>query len=102
MLEQLQLLIQSRHPILSIETHDELRAAELVRRAGTALSMPVFEWTITTGLIQTQPSRADTDVKPGKAGPALEYVLAHRDQRALYLFKDLGPHCREPYMARLL
>jgi hypothetical protein len=102
MLEQLQLLIQSGHPILSIETHDETRAKELVHRAAAALSLPVFEWSVTAGLLQTHPHRAETDAKPGKAGPALEYVLSRRAERSIYLFKDLGPHCKEPYIARLL
>jgi ATP-dependent 26S proteasome regulatory subunit len=102
MLEQLQLLIQSGHPILSIETHDEPRAAEIVRGAAAALSLPVFEWSITSGLVQTRPHTADTDAKPGKAAPALEYVLKQRKERAVYLFKDLAPHARDPYIARLL
>ena len=102
MLEHLQLLIQSGHPILSMETHDERRARELVCRAAEALSLPVFEWSITTGLVQTHPHAAETDAKPGKAGPALEYVLKKRNERAIYLFKDLAPHAREPYIARLL
>jgi len=102
MLEQLKLLIQSGHPILSIETHDEQRAASLVRQAADALSLPLYEWTITGGLTQTRPFTAETEIKGGKAAPALEHVIKQRGVRAIYLFKDLGPHCRDPYVARQL
>jgi hypothetical protein len=42
MLEQLKLLIQSGHALVSIETHDEPRATEIVRRAADGLGMPLL------------------------------------------------------------
>jgi SpoVK/Ycf46/Vps4 family AAA+-type ATPase len=102
MLEQLKLLIQSGHALVSIETHDEPRAAEIVRRAADELGIPLFEWTVTTGLRQTRPYDAPAVVEPGKAAPALDYIAAQQDGRAVYLFKDLGAHCRDAYVARML
>jgi hypothetical protein len=101
-LEQLKLLIRSGHPILSIETHDEDAGVQLVRRAAEELHRPLFEWSITTGLARTVPDPAETGVKPGKAAPALDYVLDNKGDKELYLFKDLGPHCREPLVHRQL
>src|SRR5688572_25057585 len=102
MLEQLKLLIRSETPILSIETRDEDRAVELVRRAADELFVPLFEWSITTGLARTRPAAAETGVKRGKPAPALDYVLDNKGERELYLFKDLGPHCGDPLVQRQL
>ncbi len=102
MLQQLKLLIQSGHALVSIETHDEPRATEAVRRAADELGMPLFEWTVTAGLRQTRPFDAPAIVEPGKAAPALDYIVARQDARAVYLFKDLGVHCRDAYVARIL
>ena len=33
---------------------------------------------------------------------ALDYVLDNKGVREIYLFKDLGPHCKDPYVQRRL
>ncbi len=102
MLDHLKLLIRSGYPILAIETHDEERAAELVRQAADDLGYPLFEWSVTAGLNRTRPEPAETGVKGGKASAALEYVLDNKGDKELYLLKDLAPHCREPLVQRQL
>ena len=52
MLSSLKLLIQSRHPLISMETRDEERAVELVREAAAELARPMYEGTMTAGLRQ--------------------------------------------------
>lgn len=101
MLDHLKLLIQAGHPLVSIETHDEERAAGTARRAAEELGLAFFTWTITTGLRQVLPTDGDCGVEIGKAGPALAYAMNHAG-RALFLLQDLGPHCRDPFVARLL
>src|SRR5207248_4098504 len=61
--EQLKLLIRAGHPLVSIETRDEGRAVELVRKTAENHHLPLFEWSATTGMCQTKPSRADTKIK---------------------------------------
>jgi MoxR-like ATPase len=100
--DKLQLLIRSGHPLISIETMDEERAVGLIRGAAAEMRRPLFEWSMTTGLRTidaTGPDRAV--VEPGKAVPALEHV---RDGAAdtVYLFKDLGPHCKDALVHRTL
>src|SRR6185503_494406 len=51
--EDLKLLIRSRHPVVAIETADELRAVQLVRRVAQELDRPLFEWSVTSGLRRT-------------------------------------------------
>src|SRR5438105_2655929 len=100
MLEPLKLLIRAGHPIVSIETRDEERATDIVRQAADELAMPLFEWTVTAGLVRTRPDRAKTGVTDKKAAPALDYILDNKGEKELYLFKDLGPHCKDAVVHR--
>jgi len=102
MLDQLKLLIRAGNPIIAIETNDEERATEIVRKAADQLYLPLFEWSITTGVHRIRPEKAETGVKAGKAETALDYVLDNKGEKELYLFKDLGPHCHEAMVRRQL
>jgi ATP-dependent 26S proteasome regulatory subunit len=99
-LEKLKLLIRSGHPIVSIETRDEERAVEAVRQTADELAMPLFEWSVTTGLVRTRPDRAKTGVTEKKAALALDYILDNKGEKELYLLKDIGPHCRDAVVMR--
>ncbi len=102
MLERLKLLIRSENSIITLDTRDEHQAVELARQAATEMALPLFEWSVTTGLHRTKPSAADTGVKPGKAGPALDYILDNKGDTEIYLFKDLGPHTKDAVVQRQL
>jgi ATPase family associated with various cellular activities (AAA) len=101
-LDQLVLLIQSGHPIISVETLEEERATNVVRKAAEKLGHPLFEWSITTGMERTVPDFAETGVKRGNAAVALDYILDNKGEREIYLLKDLSPHCKEPMIQRQL
>lgn len=102
MLDRLRLLIRSENSIITLDTRDEGQAVDLVRRAAEDMALPLFEWSVTTGLARIKPSSADTGVKPGKAGPALDYVLDNKGDSEIYLFKDLGPHTKDAVIQRQL
>jgi SpoVK/Ycf46/Vps4 family AAA+-type ATPase len=63
-LERLKVLFNSFNPLLVMETVEETRAVDLVRRAASDLSLPVFEWSIADGL-----QRSGAPVNPGPADP---------------------------------
>lgn len=56
-LNDLLLLLQTGQPIVCIETHEELRALELVKRCQTKLGKRVLQWTITSGLTDATTGR---------------------------------------------
>jgi SpoVK/Ycf46/Vps4 family AAA+-type ATPase len=102
MIDRLKLLIRSENPILAVEARDEEQATALIRRAADELGRPLFEWSVTAGMARTRPSAAETGVKPAKPAAALDYVLDNKGEREIYLLKDLGAHCRDPYIVRQL
>ncbi|HEY4263453.1 MAG TPA: AAA family ATPase, partial [Schlesneria sp.] len=121
----LKLLVQSRHPLISIETRDEERAVQEVRKIAIELGRPLYEWSMTSGMRQlgekgtwlpiamlaghqtltliTQAvgigGEAGTPVK--KAIDAL-HVAIELPQSTIYLFKDLGPHAKDAQVHRML
>lgn len=102
MLEQLRHLVRSGNGLLSVETHDEQRAVGLVRTVAEEMQVPLLEWSITTGLEQTFPAHTGTGVGLGKAPLALSYVLERNFTTGFYVFKDLGAHCKDPFVLRQL
>jgi len=49
--EALQLAIRAGNPIIAIENADESRAVALVRLVAEEMPRPLFEWSVTTGLV---------------------------------------------------
>jgi SpoVK/Ycf46/Vps4 family AAA+-type ATPase len=96
------LLIQARNPIIAIQTPDEPRAIKIVREFAEQLKLPFYEWSIIDGLRQTcPPTGGKPIVEPNKVIPALGH-LRQTTMPALYLFKDLGAHCKDAQVVRLL
>ncbi len=121
-------LVQSRHPLISIETRDEEHAIELVREIAKELSRPLYEWSMTAGMRQLDkkgtwqpvamqtgktlkvftPIAGSDDEPEGsktklikKAVDALT-VVVEVSNSAMYVFKDLGPHAKDAHVQRLL
>lgn len=100
--ESLRLLIQSGTPLIAIDTIDEQRALELVREVAGKLSRPLFEWSMTDGLrISGEDDTKKALVPGGKVSKALEQIRTAADQ-TIYLFKDIGPHCKDAKVHRML
>jgi MoxR-like ATPase len=98
-LENLKLLIAAGNPIISISTPDEPRAVWIVHEVARAVGLPVSAWSLTEGL---QPCGVEQVlVEAGKPAAALKYVK-DSSQPAIYLFKDLGQHAKDPQILRYL
>ena len=46
----LELILKSHFPIVTIETHEEHRAVDLLKKAAGTLGKELLQWTITDGL----------------------------------------------------
>lgn len=100
----LELVLQSRTPIIVIESQDEQRMLDLlqsitVSRASQAYT-PLFRWTITDGL-----QRVDIALEPQAINAEPTDVLKHIravSKPGLYVLLDFHPFLEDPVHVRLL
>src|SRR5690242_10150037 len=74
MREALQLAIRAGNPIIAIENPDESRAVALVRLVAGEMPRPLFEWSITTGLVPADKTEKEQVVPEGKPAAALAHI----------------------------
>jgi len=96
--EKLCLLINSRSPIITVETSEEQRCLELISAVAQELSVPLYIWSVTEGL--------------GKAGGAALYNSDQPEQAlaniatiqgdAIFLLKDFARYCDNDRISRRL
>src|SRR5208337_310097 len=96
--EKLCLLINSRSPIIAVETSEEQRCLELIGAVAQELSVPLYIWSVTEGL--------------GKAGGAALYNSDQPEQAlaniatiqgdAIFLMKDFARYCDNDRISRRL
>ena len=99
-LHDLELLLRSRVPLITVETRDEQRVTQLFSRMGIKLAMPVMSWTATTGL-----QRIDFEAAPQKHASEPRQALGQikaTNTPGIYLLLDLHPYLEDPYNVRLL
>jgi hypothetical protein len=121
-LQDLRLLIQSRYPILYVETYDEERLAERLARIARELGLPFSTWSATRGLerLDTRPAATahphpplaneipPSGNEPGDSRQPLEVLRRIHAQTsaqrlpALYLLRDFHPYLADPAVVRAL
>lgn len=96
--KDLELLIQGHAPILLIETHEEMRALDLLTRIATQNFLPLFKWSVTEGL-----SRMDIDLGTQRHVADPKDVLAHikaSGGKGIYVLLDYDPYIGDPVNTR--
>jgi len=99
-LKDIQLIIESRLPIVVIESHEELRAVDLIKKIAARLRKPVFKWSITEGLRRLDGSFAPQSFN-SKPAEVLGNIKAATTP-AVYILADFHPYMEDPYLVRLL
>ncbi|MCP5060282.1 MAG: AAA family ATPase [bacterium] len=90
-------LILSFHPAIAIDSVEEERVVGLVDAAAGEVGLPIFEWSLTRGLVRKP------DGQPNRSTCGAVEVLAHiRTLRleAIFLLKDFARHLEEPAVCR--
>ena len=98
-IHEIETLIQSRHPIIAIETVEEERVRSLLLSVSAKTRMPLFEWSLTRGLTRTDDA---VQVNRTTASPAA--LLGHLEglrAEILVLLKDFSRHLDDATHARL-
>ena len=99
-LQDLELIFQSRIPIIVIQTHEELRVMDMLRKLVLKLNKPLFSWSVTQGV-----SRIDLDLGNQKDLKEPIAVLKHIKASSIdgiYVLLDFHPFIDDPVNARLL
>lgn len=94
---ELRLLVNSRHPIITVETSEEVRVEQLIGEVAAELDVPFFTWTVTTGLLRrgTDQPMYETD-DPQKALASIALIRGD----GLFLLKDFIRYLEEPKILR--
>ncbi|NDC64340.1 MAG: AAA family ATPase [Planctomycetia bacterium] len=97
----LKLLIEAGHPLISIESRDEPRALRVVRGVAASLSIPVATWSLTEGLVEKSAETSTRVIEARSPSEALRVVQA-TGHPTVFVFRDLGVHCRDAQVVRQL
>ena len=96
--DELTLLVNSRHPIISAETPEEERVEQLLFDIATELNVPLYTWSVTTGLAKFHGAPIYNTENPEQALANL--VLIQGD--AIFLLKDFARYCDNDRVCRRL
>ncbi len=114
-IHDIQTLVTSFHPVIVIETLEEERVEALLKTAAHEMQMPLFEWTITQGLVRS-PGTFDAPwvneyAPAGTLKPtpfentedplALLNYIKDMSVKAIFLLKDFAKHFDGPVVERL-
>lgn len=94
--DELRLLINSKHPIIAVETHEEGRIEELLAEVAYELNVPLFSWSVTTGLAR---HGAPPIYKTDQPEQALANI-AQIQGDALFLLKDFARYLEQDKILR--
>jgi AAA+ superfamily predicted ATPase len=96
--DELRLLINSHHPMLSVETTEEDRFETLLADVALEMDIPFFRWSVTTGLARFHGEPLyNTDV-PEAALSNMALIAGD----AIFLLKDFARYCENDKICRRL
>lgn len=98
-MEDLSLLLQSRYPILYVETYDEERLRERMARAARAMGFTFYTWSISGGLVceGARPSSPEA-AEPRGVLAAIRGI----SWPSIFLLQDFHPYLDSPAVVREL
>ena len=99
----LQQLIQARHPLIAVQSTDESEELAVIRATAAKLGRNIHDWTLTTGMRVISPDVTEPAVVTGTEKPehAIQYLI--RQNRPLIgVFRGLAEATTKPLIRRLL
>jgi ATP-dependent 26S proteasome regulatory subunit len=100
-MNELEVLIRARYPLIYVISWEEQRVLAQVSKIASKLNKNVFEWSITTGLVPAGTSIQSQKHKDSATQDpliALDNVIEHVHP-ALYVFKDFHPFLKGQNMS---
>lgn len=94
--DELRLLINSRHPIITVETAEEERLEAMLLDVATELSVPLYEWSVTTGLAKAHGAPMYNTDNPEMALSNIALIQGD----GIFLLKDFVRNCDNDKICR--
>ena len=99
--EQVDLLVRARYPILYVVTHEEARLEALLLDLARRQGKPLFVWTSARGLISLPGPRTAEGQRCATPAEVLDRIRS-QDGAGLFLLHDLHPSFEDPLVVRRL
>jgi len=96
--DQLCLLVNSRNPIITVETGEEQRLLVLLEGVAERLSIPLYTWSVTTGLARVGGAALYNSDQPEQALANIGAIQGD----AIFLLKDFARYCDNDRVSRRL
>ncbi|HWT87724.1 MAG TPA: hypothetical protein VN454_02910, partial [Candidatus Angelobacter sp.] len=96
--DELRLLVNSHHPIITVETTEEERVEQLLFQIGTELDVPVYNWSVTKGLARFKGEPLYHTDDPVQALANISII----NGEAIFLLKDFARYCDNDKICRRL
>jgi hypothetical protein len=96
--DELRLLVNSRHPIITVETAEEERFEQLVLEVAAELAVPLYEWSVTAGLSKYHGAAIYNTEQPEQALANIPLIQGD----AIFLLKDFARYCDNDRICRRL
>ena len=96
--DELRLLINSRHPIITIETPEEERVEHLLFDLASELNVPFYTWSVADGLGRFHGAPIYNSDSPEQALANLAQIQGD----AIFLLKDFARYCDNDRISRRL
>jgi ATP-dependent 26S proteasome regulatory subunit len=96
--DELRLLINSRHPIITVETSEEERLETMLAAVAEEVGVPLYEWSVTTGLAKAQGAPLYHSDNPEQALSNIALIQGD----AIFLLKDFARYCDNDKICRRL
>jgi ATP-dependent 26S proteasome regulatory subunit len=96
--DQLCLLVNSRNPIITVETGEEQRFSALLERVADRLTIPLYTWSVTAGLSRLGGAALYNSDQPEQALSNIGTIQGD----AIFLLKDFARYCDNDRVSRRL
>ena len=95
---ELKLLVNSKTPIITVETTEEARLLEFLHGAAGALGVPLYQWSVTTGLAKVGGAPIYGSEPPEQALANIAAITGD----AIFVLKDFARYCDNDRISRRL
>jgi AAA+ superfamily predicted ATPase len=96
--DELRLLVNSRHPLITVETPEEQRLEQMLLQVAAELSVPLYEWSVTEGLSKQGGAAIYNSGQPEQALANIPLIQGD----AIFLLKDFARYCDNDKICRRL